>query len=134
MFSKVVLWGTGIGFIGYGLVSFFDPQIATTASGLGLTNGDSWVEAAAIFGGLHAGLGLFCLIAALRPQYQRAGLLAIICAVGSLAGARGIAFALASDPVTQYTYQVLGGETLMAVLAAVAFFRTDAEPSELSAD
>ncbi|MBV1879538.1 MAG: DUF4345 family protein [Pseudomonadales bacterium] len=127
MLSKVVLWGTAIIFMGYGLVCFFDPQIPAAYSGLGLNNGDSWVETAAMYGGLQAGLGIFCLVAALRPGYSQAGLLLIICTIGGLASARGISFVLASDPVTSYTYGALGYEALTAILAAVAFFGAGTE-------
>ena len=127
MLGKIVLWATAIIFIGYGLVCFFDPQIPAAYSGLGFTNADSRIETAAMYGGFQAGLGLFCLIAALRPEYSKAGLLLIICAIGGLAITRGISFALTSDPVTSYTYGALGFEALTAILAAIAFFKPKPE-------
>lgn len=127
MLGKIVLWATAIIFIGYGLVCFFDPQIPAAYSGLGLGSADSRIETAAMYGGFQAGLGLFCLIAALRPEYSEAGLLLIICAIGGLAITRGISFALTSDPVTSYTYGALGFEALTAILAAIAFFKPKPE-------
>ena len=124
MLSKAVLWVTAVVFIGYGLVCFIDPQIPATYSGIGLTNADSWIETAAMYGGLQAGLGFFCLIAAIKPEYSRAGLLMVICIIGGLASARGISFAFTTNPVTSYTYGALGYEALTAILAAVAFFTT----------
>ena len=127
MLSKAVLWVTGIVFFGYGVVCFFDPQIPATYSGLGFTNADSRIETAAMYGGLQAGLGLFCLIAALRNEYRRAGLLMVICGVGGLAMTRALSFALTSDPVTSYTYGALGFEALTAAFAAVAFLKHDVD-------
>ena len=123
MLGKAVLWVTAVIFLGYGLVCFFDPQLPATYSGLVFGSADSRVETAAMYGGFQAGLGLFCLIAALRAEYSRAGLLVITCMVGGLAITRGIAFALSSDPVTSYTYGALGFESLTAILAAIAFFK-----------
>lgn len=123
MLSKIVLWATAIIFIGYGVVCFIDPQVPAAYSGLSFTHADSRIEVAAMYGGLQAGLGLFCLIAALRPEHTRAGLLMVVCLVGGLAVTRSITFVLTGDPVTSYTYGAMGFEALTAILAAIAFFK-----------
>lgn len=123
MLEKIVLWATAVIFLGYGLVCFFDPLIPAGYSGLILSNADSRIETAAMYGGFQAGFGAFCLVAALRPEYARAGLLLIICMVGGLAITRGISFFLTNGTVTSYTYGALGFESFTAVLAAIAFFK-----------
>lgn len=130
MLSKIVLWVTAIIFISYGLVCFFDPQIPAAYSGVKLSNADSRIEIAAMYGGLQAGLGIFCLIAALKTEYTCAGLLMVICLIGGLAITRIISFTLTGDPVTSYTYGAMGFEALTAILATIAFLKTNNHKNE----
>ncbi|MBL4583740.1 MAG: DUF4345 family protein [Pseudomonadales bacterium] len=130
MINKAVLWVTAVVFIGYGLVCIIAPQIPAAYSGLILNNADSWIETAAMYGGLQTGLGVFCLIAALKPEYNKAGLLMIMCLIGGLAAVRAVSFAITTDPVTSYTFGALGYEALTAILAAIAFFKPTSESTK----
>jgi hypothetical protein len=97
LLGKSVLGISTLVFIGYGLV-----------------------EIGAMYGGLQAGVGLFCALALLKPEFYRSGLVLLVLAIGTLALARLVSLLTAPDPVTSYTYGALGYEFVTAMLALVA--------------
>lgn len=124
MLNKFVLFTAAISFISYGLLCFFAPELPAGYIGYALTNADSRIEMVAMYGGLEIGIGVFCLLGAIKPEYTKAGLLLIIFTVGGLAIGRHYSFALNNDPVTSYTYSTIVFETVTAIIAAVAFYKS----------
>jgi len=120
MLSKIVLWIAAIGFTPYGFLCLFDPSTATDYAGLSMTNGDAFVEISAMYGGLQAGLGLLCLLGALKPNFTRTGLTAVAFVIGGLVIGRSVGFFVGSDPVTSYTYGALVFEWLLTTLSILA--------------
>jgi hypothetical protein len=69
-------------FIAYGIACFFSPGLPAGYAGLVMSNGDAFSEIGAMYGGLQTGFGLFCLIAALKPEHYRSGLLLLVICIG----------------------------------------------------
>tara|TARA_B110000858_G_scaffold3502_1_gene4028 strand:+ start:2483 stop:2860 length:378 start_codon:yes stop_codon:yes gene_type:complete len=120
LLGKSVLGISALVFIAYGLVSLLSPAIPAGLAGLILSNGDAYAEIGAMYGGLQTGVGLFCALALLKPEFYRSGLTLIVIAIGTLALARLVSLLSTADPVTSYTYGALGYEFAAAVLALIA--------------
>ena len=121
--GRTVLGISALVFIAYGLISLASPAIPSGLAGLDMSNGDAFAEIGAMYGGLQTGLGMFCLVAFLKPDFYRAGLLLLILGIGTLALARFISFLLATDAVSSYTYGALAYEFTTAILAATALLK-----------
>jgi hypothetical protein len=121
--GKFVLYLCAVVFTGYGLVCLFAPAIPAGAAGLTMGSGDAFAEIGAMYGGFQTGFGLFCLLAALRPDIYRAGLWALLLGIGLLAAARAYNAALAEAAMTAYTYGAIVFESLVTLLAALALRR-----------
>ena len=120
LLGKAVLGTSTLVFIGYGLTSLLSPAIPAGYAGLSMNNGDAFAEIGAMYGGLQTGVGLFCALALLKPEFYRSGLTLIVIAIGTLALARLVSLLSTADPVTSYTYGALGYEFAAAVLALIA--------------
>ncbi len=120
MLGRTILWLSALVFIAYGLVSLMSPAIPAGFAGLIMSNGDAVAEIGAMYGGLQTGVGLFCLMAVLRLEYYRAGLLLLVTAIGALAMARLLSLLIGTDTVTAYTWGALAYEIVTAILAAIA--------------
>ena len=120
MLGKIILWISAIIFISYGLTCLYSPDIPAGYAGLSMTNGDAFVEIGAMYGGLQTGFGLFCLLAALNPDYQKSGLILLVLCIGSLALTRFYTTLIVSEPVAIYTWGAMAYEFSTALLAAVA--------------
>jgi hypothetical protein len=120
MLGKILLWISALTFISYGLVCFFAPGVPAGYAGLTMTNGDAFAEIGAMYGGLQTGFGVFCLLAALRSEYFRAGLMLLVLCVGTLALGRLYSFATGGNPVGAYTYGAFAYEATTAILAIIA--------------
>ena len=123
MLGKIVLGVSALVFMAYGLVSLLYPVIPSGLAGLEMSNGDAFAEIGAMYGGLQTGLGLFCLLALLKPDFYYAGLALLLLGIGSLALARLFSFMMVTDTVSAYTYGALIYEFLTAALAATALLR-----------
>jgi hypothetical protein len=121
MFGKIILGISALVFIAYGLVSLVSPTIPAGLAGLAMNNGDAFAEIGAMYGGLQTGIGMFCLLALLRPEFYKGGLALLTIAIGTLALARLVSFFLAPDAVSAYTYSALVYEFTTAILAAIAW-------------
>jgi hypothetical protein len=126
MLGKIVLWFTAAMFIVYGVVCFFSPELPANYAGLVIASGDGYAEVGAMYGGLQLGFGLFCALAALRKEYYRAGLLLLVLGIGLLALGRFYSMLTGDNSVGPYTYGALIYESLTAMLAALALWRTKA--------
>lgn len=124
MLGKIVLWVSAIMFIAYGLACLVSPAIPTDYAGLAMTTGDAFAEIGAMYGGLQTGFGVFCLLGALRQEFQRPALMALFLMVGSLALARLFSTVTSVDAVGSYTYGAMAYEFTTAILAAVALRKT----------
>ncbi|MEH6581574.1 MAG: DUF4345 family protein [Halioglobus sp.] len=121
--GKIILWISAIIFISYGLTCLYSPDIPAAYAGLSMTNGDAFVEIGAMYGGLQTGFGLFCLLAALKPDYHKSGLILLVLCVGGLALTRLFTTLIVSEPVAVYTWGAMAYEFATATLAAVALKR-----------
>jgi len=120
MLSKIVLWIAAIGFTPYGFLCLIEPSTATDYAGLTMTNGDAFAEISAMYGGLQLGLGLLCLLGALKPRFTHTGLTAVAFVIGGLVVGRTTGFLVGSDPVTSYTYGALAFEWVLTILSILA--------------
>ena len=124
MLGKIILWISGVVFIAYGLACFFAPALPAGYAGLDMTNGDAFAEIGAMYGGLQAGFGLFCVLAALKPEYTRAGLMLLVICIGLLAVGRLYSTLTGPGDVGFYTWGAMAYEFATATLAAVALRKT----------
>jgi hypothetical protein len=122
--GKIVLWVSAVTFISYGLICLIAPDVPAQYAGLSMNNGDAIAEISAMYGGLQTGLGLFCLLAALNPNFYKTGLVVLIFCIGSLALARLYSTLLITDPVSAYTWGAMTYEFATTILATLALRRT----------
>ena len=118
--GKVVLWVSAFTFISYGLICLFSPDVPARYAGLNMTNGNAIAEIGAMYGGLQTGFGLFCLLAALNPNFYKSGLVVLVLCIGSLALARIYSTLVITDPVSAYTWAAMVYEFATAIIAALA--------------
>ncbi|MFT4713229.1 MAG: hypothetical protein ACJAVI_001673 [Candidatus Azotimanducaceae bacterium] len=123
MLGKAVLGISALAFITYGLVSVVSPEVPAGFAGLEMGSGDAFVEITAMYGGLQTGVGFFCLLALLRSEFYRPGLVALVLGIGTLAFARLFGLVMTTEAVTSYTYGALIYEFSTAALAVVALLR-----------
>ena len=123
LFGKIVLSISTLTFIAYGLASLFSPAIPAGLASLTMSNGDAYAEIGAMYGGLQTGLGLFCALALLKPEFYRSGLLLLVLGIGALALARMVSMLTTQAPLTPYSYGALTYELVTALLALTAFLR-----------
>ena len=120
MLGKIILWISAIVFIAYGLACFFSPGLPAGYAGLVLSNGDAYAEMGAMYGGLQTGFGLFCLLAAVKQEYARAGLVLLVLCIGLLAVGRLFSTLTGAEAVAGYTWGAMAYEFTTAILAAIA--------------
>lgn len=120
MLGKIILWISAVTFITYGLACFFSPELPAGYAGLAITNGDAFSEIAAMYGGLQTGFGIFCMIAALKVDHYRSGLLLLVCCIGLLALGRLYATLTGTEAVGVYTWGATAYEFTTAIVAAIA--------------
>jgi len=120
MLGKTILAVSCLVFIAYGLTSLISPAVPAGFAGLVMSNGDAYAEIGAMYGGLQTGVGLFCLLALIRTEYYRAGLMLLVIGIGTLAGARLLSALLTTDPLTFYTWGALVYELVTVALAGMA--------------
>ena len=120
MLGKIILWVSAIMFVSYGVACFFSPGLPAGYAGLVMSNGDAFSEIGAMYGGLQAGFGVFCLVAALKSEYYRAGLLLLVICIGLLAVGRLYSTVTGTGEVGFYTWGAMGYEFATAIIAFVA--------------
>ena len=119
--GKFILWLSALVFIGYGLVGIANPALPAGFAGLIMGSGDAYAEISSMYGGLQTGLGAFCLLAALRADYYRAGLAMLVLGIGAVGATRLMAGFITPDPVTVYTWGASAYEITTATIAALAW-------------
>ena len=128
MMGKFILWLSAGMFIAYGLACLFSPALPMGYAGLDAVSGDAIPEIAAMYGGLQTGFGLFCLAGALRTEFYRPALLALLLCIGALALGRGFWALTAAGAAGGYTWGALVYELFTATLAALALRKGSAQP------
>lgn len=123
LLGKTLLGVSAFVFMGYGLVSLVSPAIPAGFASLVISNGDAFAEIGAMYGGLQTGLGLFCALALVKPEFYRSGLILLLITIGSLALARLVSVLITTDPVTSYSYGALGYECTTVALALAALVK-----------
>ena len=120
MLGKTVLGISAVIFIAYGLACLFSPALPAGYAGLEMTNADAYAEIGAMYGGLQTGFGLFCLLAAIKAEYTRAGLVLLVFCIGLLAISRLFFTLTTTGPIGVYTWGAMAYEFTTAALAALA--------------
>jgi hypothetical protein len=120
MLGKTILGVSSLVFVAYGLVSLISPTVPAGFAGLVMSNGDAFAEIGAMYGGLQTGVGLFCMLALVRPEYYRGGLMLLVIGIGALAIARLLSALLTADPLSFYTWGALVYELVTVALAGIA--------------
>lgn len=120
MLGKIILWISAITFIAYGLACFFAPDLPAGYAGLVMSNGDAYAEIVAMYGGLQTGFGLFCLLAAVKEEYTKAGLVLLVLCIGLLAIGRLFSTLSGAEAVAGYTWGAMAYEFATAVIAGIA--------------
>ena len=125
MLGKFVLWATGLGFLAYGLACLYSPDIPAAYIGYIMTNANAFAEVSAMYGGLQAGFGLWCIFGALNQAYSRAALLSIVFSIGALAIGRAIGLSQSVGDAGGYTYGAIVYESITALLAIISIRKND---------
>lgn len=120
MSGKILLWLVGAIFTVYGIACLVSPELPAGYAGLVISNGDAYIEMAAMYGGLQTGFGLFCILCAINPGLRRAGLLMLVMCVGGLALTRLYTAWDTDWLATGYTWGALAFELTTMVLAIAA--------------
>ena len=119
--SRFVLIVTGISFFGYAVACFLYPvDVAGRFTGYGLEAAAGMVEIRAMYGGLQAGFGVFCLLAGFRQDWTRSGLTAIACVMGGLVLTRSIAMGIHGPAGANPGAAIYEGITTALALLALA--------------
>jgi hypothetical protein len=121
MLGKTILWISALVFITYGLISLISPSVPAGFAGIIMSNGNAYAEISSMYGGLQTGIGVFCLLAAIKSDYYRGGLAVLAIGIGALALARLTGLLFTPEAVTAYTYGALGYEFVTATLATIAW-------------
>ncbi len=129
MLGKTILGVSALVLISYGVVCLISPTTPAGYAGLNISNGDAFAEIGAMYGGLQTGLGLFFLLAFLKPEFYRSALLVLLFTIGSLALGRLASLLMTEQIITAYTYGALTYEIATAGIAAIALTRTSNDPT-----
>lgn len=90
MLLKVALWINAVVFLGLGVWLIVDPVGGLSGVEVTVRNAAGATELRAMYGGLELGLGIFGVLAALRPAWRVPALWAFTLAVGCLGAVRGL--------------------------------------------
>ena len=120
MTGKFILWLSAIVFIAYGLVCLVSPALPANYAGLAFTSADALPEIAAMYGGVQTGVGMFCLLGAVKAEFYRPALVLLLLGIGALALARCFWAFAGPGQVGAYTYGAMVYEYFTAIMAAIA--------------
>ena len=100
----------------YAIYCVFVPDFLAGVAGLAATTSTGMTEIRSMYGGLQAGIGLFCLSALFRSNWVRPALLALCFLTGGLALTRGLGLMI-DDSASGYTLGALAFEILNTAAA-----------------
>ena len=110
--------------VGYGIACAADPTLPARLAGLSVLSSDGYAELGAMYGGLQIGVGLFLVLGACSPAWQRSALLVCLFVFGPLALLRGVSALRREDPVGSYTLGALAFESFVVIFAALLVRRS----------
>lgn len=92
--ARLLLFISGLVFLGIGIWAMVQPEVVVASMDLAVETVSARNEIRAVYGGMDLGLGLCCMVGAMRPRYRRAalGLLALV--LGCMVLARGVSVAI----------------------------------------
>jgi hypothetical protein len=129
MLGKIILGISALVFISYGVVSLLFPAIPSGLAGLEMSNGDAIAEIGAMYGGLQSGIGMFCLLALLKREFYKSGLVLLTLSIGSLAAARLFSLLMTTEAISAYSYGALVYEFSTTVIASMALMGKNNDPT-----
>ena len=129
MLGKIVLGFSALLFIGFGLLGLFSPSVPAEMAGLEILNGDAHAEIAAMYGGLQTSVGLFCVLALVRAEYNKAALVLLAMVMGAVGLARLATAMTSPGEITSYTHIALGFEFVVTTLAIAALAGKSNDPA-----
>jgi hypothetical protein len=97
------------------------PEKTAGVLGLAFRSGSGKCEYITVYGGLEFGLGLFFLLAGLRPELREAGLILAICFYGGLVLWRLPTLALVPG-IHRVTFGFAAAEFVLCAMAAALWF------------
>lgn len=115
--GKLAIGITAAAFAGFGTALIVNPDILRKI-GIRASGANARTELRAMYGGMELGFGMFFAVAALKPQWRRPALTAILLGIGSL-GITRIATAIAED-ADPISYLMAGPELAAATMAGIA--------------
>jgi len=121
-FPSLLLAVAGLGFLGFGLWLIVDPAGGLAVVGIAAANPAGLIELRALYGGLELGLAVFFLLCAMRPDWRRSGLWAVLLGNGGIGLTRLAGIAL-SGVFTPFFAAALVWELGFAGLAGWALCR-----------
>jgi hypothetical protein len=114
----VVLGLSGLALTFVGWIGLSAPADLMSPLGIPLDGASAHNEIRAAYGGMHVGLGLFLVVAALRPALRSTGLWVNLCIMGGLVAGRLVSFVLDGAP-GDFVVRLLIPEAAGAVLSAL---------------
>lgn len=124
-FAISLLALAGVGFVAFGLWLTVDPARGLATVGVSALNAAGLIELRALYGGLELGLGIFLLRCAMRPDWRRPGLWALLLGNGGIGLVR-LAGVVMTGVFTPFFAYALVWELGFAGLAGLALCRRDA--------
>ena len=121
--TRAFLTFVALVFIGYGIACALDPDLPARLAGLEILSGDGYAEMGAMYGGLQTGVGVFCLLAAIRARLTESALLLLVIGIGFLAALRGASALRSDELLTAYTWSALAFETFVTAASAALLLR-----------
>ena len=119
--GKLAIGITAAAFTGFGAALIAKPEKILGTIGIKARKPVGRVELRAMYGGMELGLGAFFTMAALKQEWRRPALMAILCGIGALGVTRyATAVAEGAGPMT---YLMGAPEIAAAALAGTALLR-----------
>ena len=106
----------------YGVYCFFAPAALQEIAGVGFSTPTGAIEIGAMYGGLQIGIGILCMLGALRGDWRTSAVQALFVLVAGLMIAR-MAGVITFGAVSTYTVAALVFEVVTVVVAAALLAR-----------
>ncbi len=116
--TRLFLAFSALVWLPYGIFCFFQPSFLNEAAGLLGTSPTATTEIRAMYGGLEAGIGAFCVWALVRPELARSALLMLCFTCGGLALTRTAGLVL-DQSASGYTFGGLAFEVPSTIIAII---------------
>jgi len=121
--AKVLLWLSGLGYVGFGVAFLMAPLRSMALAGIELHGAIAATELRAFYGGLELALGGLIVAAALAPGRLRDGLLLTLASYGAI-GATRLVTMLATGTDAPFLRFAVGVELGLAACAGALLWAT----------